>query len=386
MARAELPKQGVSKKSRPQVLFVDDDEQLLRVMEMLLHDQPWACHFCRSVDEALELVRRIPFDTVVADVRMPVRDGFELLCQLRSMPETERLPVVMMTGDHDEALKRRALDLGATDLLTKPIHREDLLARIRSTLRLKEYEDRLARQVEELDQRVRERTRELELSQREIILRLAKAADFRDDATGNHVVRVALASRVLAEGIGLPPDQVELIALTSPLHDIGKLGIPDAILLKEGRLSAEERRLMESHCEMGAQILSHDPKMVDILSRVGWSVTWPPVDRLSNPLLETAASIAYGHHERWDGRGYPRGLRGEEIPIECRIVAVADVFDALTSWRPYKPPTDDRRALEQVRAAAGSSFDPQVVAVFERRFEEIRKLLDSLRSGPELFD
>ncbi|GAB4238522.1 MAG: response regulator [Acidobacteriota bacterium] len=368
------------------MLFVDDDEQILRVMKMLLHDQPWNCHFCSSVDEALELVRQTPFDTVVADVRMPGKDGFELLRLLRSMPETERLPVVMMTGDHDEALKRRALDLGATDLLTKPIHREDLLARIRSTLRLKEYEDRLARQVEELDLRVRERTRELELSQREIILRLAKAAEFRDDATGNHVVRVALASRVLAEGMGLPPDQVELIALTSPLHDIGKLGVPDAILLKEGRLNPEERRLMESHCEMGAQILSHDPKMVGVLSRVGWSVSWPPLERLSNPLLETAASIAYGHHERWDGRGYPRGLRGEEIPIECRIVAVADVFDALTSWRPYKPPADDGRALELIRSAAGESFDPQVVTAFVEHFEEIRHLLGSLRSGPELFD
>lgn len=370
----------------PNILFVDDDPLVLRLLSALLQDQPWTCCFCGSTEEALELIEEHSVDLVVSDVRMPGRDGFDLLRTLRQREATERLPVVMVTGDHDEALKREALDLGATDLLNKPISREDLLARIRSTLRLKEYEDRLARQVEELDRRVKERTHELELSQREIILRLAKAAESRDDATGNHVVRVALVSRLLAEGLGLPAEEAELVGLTSTLHDIGKLGIPDAILLKEGRLSEEERRFMERHCEIGAQILSHDPKIVPLLVSLDFSRQGGPTHRFPNPLLQTAGSIALGHHEHWDGRGYPRGLKGTLIPVECRIVAVADVFDALTSWRPYKAPLSGERAIEMIVSGAGEAFDPDVVEVFRRRTDEILRKLAELHSDEVVGD
>lgn len=237
------------------LLFVDDDVALLELFARMLEGQPWRVNVCSGVDEALEFLESHPVDTVISDIRMPGRDGFELLAAIRASERLRNIPVIILTGDSDRALKRQALDLGATDLLNKPIAREDLLARIRSALRLKSYEDRLARQVDELDRRVRERTRELEISRREVVWRLAKAAEFRDDETGNHVIRVALFSRLLAEGLGMGRDFLELVFLTSPLHDIGKLGIPDSILLKEDRLNPQERRLMEAHCVMGAEIL-----------------------------------------------------------------------------------------------------------------------------------
>ncbi len=356
------------------VLFVDDEPAVLDLFSRMLEGQPWEGHFCTTVEEALDYLRTQPVDTVISDIRMPDRDGFELLGEIRRNERTRNIPVIIITGDSDRALKRHALDLGATDLLNKPVGREDLLARIRSALRLKHYQDRLARQVEELDFRVRERTRQLEASHREIVWRLAKAAEYRDDQTGYHVVRVAVLSRLLAEGLGMDQEFQDLIFLTSPLHDIGKLGIPDSILLKEGKLSAVERRLMEQHCAMGAEILSQEPSAIAVSSLRGGEIVLYRGARTANPLLEMAASIALGHHERWDGTGYPRRLAGEEIPLECRIVSVADVFDALTSWRPYKPPLPDREAVELVVRGSGTHFDPTIVETFVRNREQILEL------------
>jgi putative two-component system response regulator len=353
------------------LLFVDDDVSLLDLFERMLRNQPWAGHFCTNVDDALAFLDANDVDTVIADIRMPGKDGFELLSEIRSNPKTRQIPVIILTGDADRALKRRALDLGATDLLNKPIGREDLFARIRSALRIKLYEDRLSSQVEELDFRVRQRTRQLEASHREIVWRLAKAAEYRDDQTGNHVVRVALLSRLLAEGLGKDHDFQDLIFLTSPLHDIGKLGIPDSILLKEGKLSLAERRLMEQHCAMGAEILSQEPTSIAVASLRGSEIVLTRGERTANPLLEMAASIALGHHEKWDGSGYPRQLAGTQIPLECRIVAVADVFDALTSWRPYKPPLPGEEGINMLAAEAGRHFDPAVVDAFVQNQKKI---------------
>jgi len=365
------------------VLFVDDDEALLRMFSRMVVDQPWKVHFCSGVDQALQFLAENDIDTVVSDIRMPDKDGFDLLVAIRNSSRMRQVPVIMLTGDADRDLKRKALDLGATDLLNKPIGREDLFARIRSALKLKSYQDELEDQVALLDRRVAERTREVEMSNRDVIWRLAKAAEFRDDETGNHVVRVALYSRLLAEGLGMDREFLDLILLTSPLHDIGKLGIPDSILLKEGRLSPQERRLMEQHCVMGADILSEAPKAVfatDLIGPEGATLR-PHESRFSNPLIETASEIAMGHHERWDGQGYPRNLAGEQISPACRIVSVADVFDALTSWRPYKPPLSEEDAIAIVARDRGTQFDPAVVEVFLRRTSdllEVRRQLSRL--------
>lgn len=374
----------VSDHRAARLLFVDDDPVLLDLFARMLEEQPWHAHFCTSVDDALECLARYPIDTVISDIRMPGRDGFDLLGTIRGREDLRQIPVIILTGDSDRALKRRALDLGATDLLNKPIAREDLFARIRSALQLKRYEDQLAEQVRDLDRRVRERTRQLEASHREVVWRLAKAAEFRDDETGNHVFRVGICSRLLAEGLGLDREFLELILLTSPLHDIGKLGIPDSILRKEGHLNPHERQLIERHCVMGAEILSHESKsgIADGLLAEG---LLPPLgDAPLNPLLEMASSIALGHHERWDGLGYPRKLSGREIPLECRIVAVADVFDALTSWRPYKPPLSDEEAVAMLVKGSGRHFDPEIIEVFQKRVESLLAVRSQIRDRDDL--
>jgi putative two-component system response regulator len=377
-------REGSSEDRGDRLLFVDDDPILLNLFARMLEEQPWQAHFCTSVDEALEYLIAHPVDTIISDIRMPERDGFDLLSAIRGREESKQIPVIILTGDSDRALKRRALDLGATDLLNKPIAREDLFARIRSALQLKRYEDRLAEQVRELDRRVNERTRELAASHREVVWRLAKAAEFRDDETGNHVFRVGICSRLLAEGLGCNQDFLELILLTSPLHDIGKLGIPDSVLLKEGRLNPEERKLMERHCIMGAEILSHEPKSNVALSLVEEGLLPPVGNHPLNPFLEMASSIALGHHERWDGLGYPNRLAAGEIPLECRIVAVADVFDALTSWRPYKPPLSDDEAVSMLVKASGRHFDPGVIEVFKARLENLLEVRSQIRDRNDL--
>ena len=379
-----LPQEGGSKQSAGRLLFVDDDPILLNLFARMLDEQPWQAHFCSSVDEALDYLAAHPVDAVISDIRMPVRDGFDLLSEIRGREESRQIPVIILTGDSDRALKRRALDLGATDLLNKPIAREDLFARIRSALQLKRYEDRLAEQVRELDRRVKERTRELEASHREVVWRLAKAAEFRDDDTGNHVFRVGICSRLLAEGLGRDQDFLELILLTSPLHDIGKLGIPDSVLLKEGRLNPQERQLIERHCVMGVEILSHNPRSSAALVLAADGLLPPVGDHTLNPFLEMASSIALGHHERWDGLGYPNRLQGREIPLECRIVAVADVFDALTSWRPYKPPLSDDEAVSMMLDGAGRHFDPEVIRVFSDRLESLLEVRAQIRDRDDL--
>ncbi len=379
-----LPPGGVLSRSTGRLLFVDDDPVLLNLFARMLEEQPWQAHFCTSVDEALDYLAGHPVDTVISDIKMPDRDGFDLLCTIRGEDALRQIPVIILTGDSDRGLKRRALDLGATDLLNKPISREDLFARIRSALQLKHYEDQLAEQVRELDRRVVERTRQLEDSHREVVWRLAKAAEFRDDETGNHVFRVAFCSRLLAEGLGRDHDFLELILLTSPLHDIGKLGIPDSILLKEGRLSPQERQLMEQHCVMGAEILSHEPKSSIALSLLAEGLLPSPSDRPLNPFLEMASSIALGHHERWDGLGYPNKLAAGAIPLECRIVAVADVFDALTSWRPYKPPLSDDEAISMMLEGAGRHFDPEIIEVFRDRLENLLLVRSQIRDRDDV--
>jgi response regulator RpfG family c-di-GMP phosphodiesterase len=356
-----------------QLLFVDDDPNILDMLERMLsqHSEPWKTHYCLSVDEALEVLDAVEVDTLVTDVRMPVKDGFELLTAVRASQRTERVPVIILTGDCDTKLKRKALDLGATDLLNKPINREDLLARIRSALRLKSYEDQIAGQVETLDQMVKARTKELEAAQREVVWRLAKACEYRDDETGNHIVRVAWYSRILAQGLGMDGQFLDLLFLASPLHDVGKIGIPDSILLKNGKLTRDERKVIEQHTVMGSSILSEEPRSMRIYGLNSTTHLFPASETRQHDLLSMASSIARGHHEKWDGSGYPDHLFGDYIPLESRIVAVADVYDALRGERPYKPTFPEEKSVAIIREESGHHFDPTIVEAFSQRLEEI---------------
>jgi response regulator RpfG family c-di-GMP phosphodiesterase len=359
------------------ILFVDDEPHFLAGLCRMLRSESheWEAEFVTSVDAALETVAGTRFDTVVSDVNMPGKSGFDLLAAMQQDPRTKNIPIIILTGNAESDLKRRALDLGATDLLNKPVQLEDLLARLRSVLRLKQYQDQLENQNQILEEKVRERTRELEYSRQDIIWRLAKAGEFRDPETGEHVMRVALCSRLLAQAAGLDGALTRQIFLTSPLHDIGKIGVPDEILRKQGSLPPAEMELMRRHCEIGEAILLEHPRgmktMLESLLGTAPDGLLPDADIMR----VTAAEIAGGHHEKWDGSGYPRKLQGAAIPVPARIVAIADVFDALRSELPYKRPFDAERSVSIIAEAGGTHFDPELVEAFQtlvNQFEEVR--------------
>lgn len=364
--RGEVDGDVLWRSTMPSILFVDDEVNVLRALERALHGRcdGWNILTAQSADEALERARVTAFDAIVTDVTMPGRDGLELLTALQAQESTREIPVIILTGLSDVDLKRRALELGAVDLLNKPIITEDLIARLRSALRIKSQQDQLKAHNKTLERRVRERTAELEQSRVEIILRLAKAGEYRDEQTGDHVLRVGASSRALAERLGMRAEFCDTIALTSPLHDIGKIGIPDAILLKNGSLSPAEWTGMKRHCEIGYEILQQDPMgLQESLRRLDISAG-PVQHRTGNTLLKQAALIALCHHERWDGNGYPNGLAGARIPLEARIVCVADVYDALSHARPYKPAFPEDQVISIMTEESSWRFDPDVFEAF----------------------
>ena len=355
---------------KSKILFVDDEPKFLSSLQRMLHNQEeiWDMRFAQSVDEALEKLHENDFDIVISDVNMPDKDGFQFLETLAASELTKDIPVIILTGVGEHALKRKALARGATDLLNKPVEPEDLLARLHSVLRLKSFQDQLKNHNQVLEEKVRERTAELEASRLDILLRLGKAAEYRDEETGNHILRVGCYCRTLAEELDMVPEFVELIFLASPLHDIGKIGIPDNILLKQGKLTASERNIMERHCAIGVEILQQEPNgMKTFLNWGRKNGLEPPV--FENPILVMASTIALSHHEKWDGSGYPKGLKGEDIPLAGRIVALADVYDALRSERPYKPAYSEIKTLAIMAEQAARHFDPMAFSAFKNMTE-----------------
>jgi putative two-component system response regulator len=373
----QTPDGGRTMKRR--ILFVDDERNFLEGVRLMLRGQRdvWDLSFATSADEALEKAAETDFHAIVSDVTMPGKSGLDLLSALRERGVTERTPVVILTGNAEADLKRRALDLGAADLLNKPVTTEDLLARLRSVLRLRAYQDELKEYNEHLERKVQERTCELEHSRRDILWRLAKAGEFRDEETGDHVIRVACCSRALAEALGLDMAAVRAIFFTSPLYDIGKIGVPDVILLKRDALDPGERRIMERHCEIGVSILLDRPKGARALFDLPGDLAagLEAATALHDELRDMAATIIMAHHEQWDGAGYPNRLKGGAIPLPGRIVALCDVYDALRSRRPYKEAMSVEKTREILASGSGSHFDPEVHAAFQRvadEFEDIR--------------
>jgi putative two-component system response regulator len=260
------------------------------------------------------------------------------------IPSDSYLPILMLTGDSSSASKQRALSLGAKDFVTKPFDADEVLLRIHNLLVPRFMHLALAGYNQQLEQQVRERTRALEESRLEVLERLARAAEFRDDDTGHHTRRVGRIAGCLAERIGVGPAEVELISRAAPLHDIGKIGVPDQILLKPGKLSVEEFEIMKRHSAIGATILAGG----------------------RSTLIQVAAEIAHHHHERWDGSGYPAGLTGDSIPLAARVVALADVFDALSHARPYRAAWPLEEVLAEIHGKAGTQFDAHLVDAFMR--------------------
>lgn len=327
------------------ILLVDDEHPNVLLLERLLHRSGFARY--RSTTDAravLQLFDDFQPDLVVLDLHMPHMDGFVLLEQLQArVPADAFLPILVLTADISSAAKQKALASGAKDFLTKPLDIVEIGLRIRNLLHTRFLHLRLQDQNELLADRVRERTRELEVARQETLERLARASEYRDFDTGKHAQRVGELSALIAEELGLAEEQVTLIRLAAPLHDVGKIGVPDAVLLKPSNLTREEFEQMKSHTAIGAGLLSGS----------------------RSPLLQLAQEIALYHHERWDGLGYAR-LQGPEAPLAARIVALADVFDALTHDRPYRDAWSMDRVIEEIRQQSGLQFDPMVVEAFLR--------------------
>ncbi|MFQ5450948.1 MAG: HD-GYP domain-containing protein [Nitrospinaceae bacterium] len=333
------------------LLFVDDEPQVLDGLRRLLsdHRQVWDMSFVKDPKEALSKSMETDFDVIISDISMPLQDGFELLRTLRNIERTKDIPVVILTGMNEKGLKQKALDLGATDILNKPVDREELLARLNNCLRLKTYLDEIKNYSVRLEQTVKERTRELHDTRLEVIRRLGRAAEYRDNETGMHVIRMSLFSALLGLKAGMSEQECDLLLNASPMHDIGKIGIPDRILLKPGKLDEEEWEIMKTHVTIGAEILAGD----------------------DSELLKLACTIVMQHHEKWDGSGYPLGLKGEEISLPARIVSLCDVFDALTSERPYKTAWPLEKTMKYIQEQKGKHFDPRLVEHFKVILPEI---------------
>ena len=361
------------------ILIVDDEPLNIEVVRRYLEMGGYRNLISTDhAGQALPLMGLNRPDVVLLDIQMPGINGLEILAAIRSDEELCRTPVLILTGSSDPETKLIALQAGATDLLPKPVHSEELLARLGNVLKVKAYQDRLYSYSEELEEAVRRRTAELESSRLDVIHCLARAAEFRDDDTGQHIVRVGRYARVIAAQLGFSRRDLDILEPAAQLHDVGKIGIPDSILLKSGKLTPEEYEMMQKHCGFGNRIVHKVPDGDAVMLRRHTDIGARIMDASSSPILEMARRIALTHHERWDGNGYPLGLSREDIPVEGRITAVADVFDALSSKRPYKPAFPLQKCFAIMAEGRGTQFDPEVLdAFFVRRDDIIQIQIDS---------
>lgn len=336
------------------VLIIDDSRSSLALLASVVGEVAGAViDTIQSPLEALNRTTAEQYDLVLVDNIMPEMDGVEVTRRLRGRDSYRLVPIIMVTSDSDQSLRIDSIGAGATDFINKPFDRTELLARVRNLLALREAQIELADRARWLVREVENATRHLVEREEEVIWRLARAIEYRDGDTGEHVSRVAAICRVLARAMGLSEERCRIIYLAAPLHDIGKIAIADAILGKPGKLTPEEMNEMRKHVTIGARILENG----------------------SSDLIRIAELIAQSHHERWDGTGYPDRLAGYDIPVEARIVALADVFDALCSQRPYKAAWPIERAREEIRALRGTHFDPACVDAFDICWAEIAAIM-----------
>ena len=340
---------------KQRVLVVDDDNAVRDLLAMTIQFFGYETETARDGFEALAKIH-LDIDLILLDVQMPGMDGFEVARRIRSDPTVSDLPICMITGNTDRSDRLRAVEVGVNDFVGKPADETELRIRTASLLKQKEAQDQIKRYQEDLEQKVNHRTQALRKALEEIadaqrktneahldtIRRLAIAAEYRDDDTANHIQRVSLISGLLAEKLHFPAGEVEIIREAVPMHDVGKIGIPDEILFKPGKLTDEEFDIMKRHTIIGGQILEGSP----------------------SEFLKAGEVIALSHHEKWDGSGYPKGLSGEDIPLWGRICAVTDVFDALLSSRPYKPAFPMEKVMGIMKEGRGKHFDPALLDIF----------------------
>jgi len=361
LARNAGASPGDANERHQHVVIIDDQSTGRTILEQVVQNISPNITQSSFADpfEALEACRRQPPDLLITDYRMPALDGIEVIRRFRRIPSCAHAPIVVVTIVEDRNIRYEALEAGATDFLNRPFDHYECQARCRNLLLLHQYQQEAMHRAENLEQQIASATRQIKRREHETLFCLAKAGEFRDEGTGNHIQRMAHYCVAVAEELGLPPQTLDLLEYASPMHDIGKIGIPDAILLKPGRLTPEELEVMKKHTTIGHDILA----------------------KSSSPYLQMAASIALCHHERWDGAGYPHGLSGEEIPVESRIVAIADTFDALTTVRPYKEAWPLERSFNYIRKNAGRQFDPTCVEAFFNASERIGSIYQECADG-----
>lgn len=361
----DMPQSGPSGASTARILVIDDESVNIKVIQKYLQQAGYS--YIRGITDPTFALAGIDIerpDVVLLDVMMPRVSGLELLSSIRANPTTAHLPVIILTASCDKETKLAVLERGATDFLAKPVDPCELGPRVRNALVVKKYHDSLRNYAQSMEDAVRHRTAELEASRRDVIYCLARAAEMRDDDTGHHVIRVGKYAAVIGRAMGLDEPTAEMLEQAAQLHDIGKIGIPDEILLKPGKLDPEQYERMQRHVGFGQ-------KIIEPLSQADWEtlkhhvqIGQKVLDASRSPLLKMAGRIALTHHERWNGQGYPLGLAKEDIPLEGRITAVADVFDALSSKRPYKKAFPIDQCFQIIEADRGEHFDPAVVDAF----------------------
>ncbi len=356
----------VDQSSASRILIVDDEPDLRNIYRRFLEIDGYPCLTAGDGEEAMEMLAQEDFSLIISDINMPGMSGIDLLREVKE--RFQDVAVIVVSAVDDRKVAVNALQLGAFSYMIKPVSRNELVINVINGLRRRFLELAHRRQNEKLEELVHRRTgkllaaqRELAVASEETVLRLAKAAEFRDDETAQHTLRMSHYCRIIARGCGFDAKRCELIRLASQLHDVGKIGIPDAILLKPGKLTADEFTLMKEHARFGFRILS-DSKAA---------------------LLQTGAIIAHGHHEKYDGSGYPKGLSGEDIAVEARIAAIADVFDALTSKRVYKDALPVAAAIEILQKGRGKHFDPGLLDIFLADMDAVSHIREQFQDSAD---
>lgn len=366
--------------TRASVLFVDNDPKSLEAYRLSLQPmhQEFAVRLESCSRQAWDLAQTERIDLIVANVELAGFDGWQLLQRFRQSDRLAAVPFVLVADYIDGALYDLAISMGAYDFLAKPLQREVVFSTVRNGVRLRRAEETLAQNADGDKLDLQRQVDDLYLSRLDMLWRLGKAAEFRDEETGNHVIRVGCYSRLMAEEMGMPATFVEDLFLAAPLHDIGKIAVPEHVLRKPGSLDSSEWTVMYQHCEIGEAILDRETSVGRVAARFGG----PAGNLESNSVLEMARLISRCHHEKWDGTGYPNRLAGQDIPVAARIVAVADVYDALRSKRPYKDSVPINESLQIITENSGTHFDPQVVAAFVKVFDEIKSVENELVDRP----